>query len=106
MYFLKKKNFDEIKVVLMSLLIEELFLQMCFNSYVYVSILEDQIFFLVLIILMCMDVDSGVSGILIYFIVLGNVVGVFDVQNNGGNCDVRLVMGGIIDFDIILNLVF
>lgn len=106
MYLLKKKKHDEIKVVLMSLLTEESLLQTCSNSYVYVSIPEDQTPPSVLTTLTCTDADSGASGTLTYSIVSGNAAGAFDVQNNGGNCDVRLVTGGIIDFDTTSNSAF
>lgn len=106
MYLLKKKKNDEIKVVLMSLLKEESLLQTCSNSYVYVSIPEDQTPPSVLTTLTCTDADSGASGTLTYSIVSGNAAGAFDVQNNGGNCDVRLVTGGIIDFDTTSNSAF
>lgn len=104
--FKEKKNPDEIKVVLMSLLTEESLLQTCSNSYVYVSIPEDQTPPSVLTTLTCTDADSGASGTLTYSIVSGNAAGAFDVQNNGGNCDVRLVTGGIIDFDTTSNSAF
>lgn len=105
-YLLKKKKPDEIKVVLMSLLTEDSLLQTCSNSYVYVSIPEDQTPPSVLTTLTCTDADSGASGTLTYSIVSGNAAGAFDVQNNGGNCDVRLVTGGIIDFDTTSNSAF
>lgn len=104
--FKENKNPDEIKVVLMSLLTEESLLQTCSNSYVYVSIPEDQTPPSVLTTLTCTDADSGASGTLTYSIVSGNAAGAFDVQNNGGNCDVRLVTGGIIDFDTTSNSAF
>lgn len=90
----------------MSLLKEESLLQTCSNSYVYVSIPEDQTPPSVLTTLTCTDADSGASGTLTYSIVSGNAAGAFDVQNNGGNCDVRLVTGGIIDFDTTSNSAF
>lgn len=113
MYLLKKKKPDEklfkwviLKKGFQRLLTEESLLQTCSNSYVYVSIPEDQTPPSVLTTLTCTDADSGASGTLTYSIVSGNAAGAFDVQNNGGNCDVRLVTGGIIDFDTTSNSAF
>lgn len=113
MYLLKKKKNDEklfkwvnLKKGFQRLLTEESLLQTCSNSYVYVSIPEDQTPPSVLTTLTCTDADSGASGTLTYSIVSGNAAGAFDVQNNGGNCDVRLVTGGIIDFDTTSNSAF
>ena len=72
----------------------------------YVSVPEDQAPPSVLTTLTCTDPDSGASGTLTYSIVSGNAAGAFDVQNNGGNCDVRLVTDGIIDFDTASNSAF
>lgn len=96
-----KKLFQRVQ-----LLKEVSLLQTCSNSYVYLSIPEDQTPPSVLITLTCTDADSGASGTLTYSIVSGNAAGAFDVQNNGGNCDVRLVTGGIIDFDTSSNSAF
>lgn len=96
-----KKFFQRVQ-----LLKEVSLLQTCSNSYVYLSIPEDQTPPSVLITLTCTDADSGASGTLTYSIVSGNAAGAFDVQNNGGNCDVRLVTGGIIDFDTSSNSAF
>ncbi|XP_061179373.1 protocadherin Fat 4-like [Saccostrea echinata] len=57
----------------------------CTNSYVFLSISEDQKATSVLTTLTCTDADSGASGTLTYSIVSGNAAGAFDVQNNAGN---------------------
>ncbi|XP_062584764.1 protocadherin Fat 3-like [Saccostrea cucullata] len=78
----------------------------CTNSYVFLSISEDQKATSVLTTLTCTDADSGAGGTLTYSIVSGNAAGAFDVQNNAENCDVRLVTDGIIDFETPSNAAF
>lgn len=72
----------------------------------YLSIPEDQKATSVLTTLTCTDADSGASGTLTYSIISGNAAGAFDVQNNAGNCDVRLVTDGVIDFETPANSAF